>query len=176
MNEIRTHRGFLMATPAAKGAFLTLDVVDKLYDHLKTSGTVFQDFNFLRDVAKAAKMVIFYQGRNMLIQQLTQPSTRWLLSFVSTTLDYVATGDRRTISVENYKDLLDFHPKADTRFDTVANRDRLRAWDHIAGLPAGEFISLWLSREGGLNDLVCSLQLIAGALPDEFAQHPSPLA
>ncbi len=176
MNEIRTHRGFLMATPAAKGAFLTLDVVDQLYAHLKTSGTVYQDFNFLRDVAKAAKAVIFYQGRNLLIGQLTQPSTRWLLSFVTTTLDYVASGDRRTISVENYKDLLDFHPKPDTRFDSYANRDRMRAWDRIAGMSAADFISLWLSREGGLNDLVCSLQLIAGALPDEFAQHPKPLA
>ena len=174
MRELRTHRGFLISRKPPEPGFMALDMVDGLYEHYRANVDCQHDLNFVTDVARAAKIVLYHNGMNILKNQLWHPSSRWVLSFTVSTLDYV-NGERRMISVENYRDLLEFHPKSAVNFDSSANHAKLRQWERILNLPEEEFISLWLSRDAGLNDLVVSLQLIAGKLPDEYTQHPKPL-
>lgn len=174
MKELRTHRGFLISTKPETPGYMVLDLADNLAAHLSANIDCHADFGFVTSVAQAAKAVLFKDGKNIIVSQLWHPSSRWILSFVASTLDYL-NGTPRSLSVTNYRDLLEFHPKLDLNFDTTANRDKLRQWESVMKLPAEEFIALWLSREAGLSDLVISLQLIAGALPAEFQEHPRPL-
>jgi len=174
MKDIRTHRGFLIARDSGEPGYIASVRFNKLLEHYRTHSDSHLDFAFITDVVKGAKELLFQGGQNLLRNQLWHPSSRWVLSFVASTLDFV-NGAPRNISVVNYYDLLEFHPEALTQFDASANRDKLRQWDQILKARPEEFISLWLSREGGLNDLVHTLHLIGGDLPNEWHAHPKPL-
>lgn len=174
MKDIRTHRGFLVKRNVSNPGYLSNKVFDDMLEHYRTHANAHEDFAFVKTVVTHAKTLIFSGGDNLLRAQLWVPNSNWVLSFVGSTLDFVADSPR-VISVSNYQDLLAFHPDANTQFDSSANRDKLRQWDDILKLPAEEFISLWLSREGGLFDLVSTLYLIGGTLPPEWPVHPTPV-
>jgi hypothetical protein len=174
MNDVRTHRGFLVTRNAKAPGYLSNPVFDAMFEHYRTHSSPHEDFGFVADAVTHAKGLLFAKGSNLLKDQLWNPSSQWVLSFVASTLDFV-NGYPRVISVNNYADLLEFHPKLNTQFDASGNRDKLRQWDSILSLPAEEFISLWLSQESGLFDLVSSLYLIAGTLPEQWSDHPTPM-
>lgn len=171
MKDIRTHRGFLVQRNTQTPGYLSNKVFDDLFEHYRTHSGSHEDFAFVNDVVTHAKTLLFPKGQNLLKNQLWNPSSMWVLSFVGSTLDFV-NGSHRVISVANYQDLLAFHPQANTQFDASANRDKLRQWDEILKMQPEEFISLWLSREAGLHDLVSTLYLVGGVLPAEWQDHP----
>lgn len=176
MKDTRTHRGFLVERNSATPGYLSNDMFDKMRDHLRNHTNAEADFGFVTDVTRQAKSLLFRnQGsENLLRMQLWHPSSRWVLSFVSSTLDFVG-GKARSIQVENYIDLLEFHPTNMTQFDASNNAGKLREWAELFKLTPEEFISLWMSQPSGLTDMVQSLYLIGGALPSEWMQHPRPL-
>lgn len=163
-----------MTSDAKTPGYLGSELYDNLRDHYRLHSDCAHDLGFIRDVAKAAKELLFSGGQNLLKRQLESDTTRWVLSFTSTTLDYL-NGIRRPISIENYLDLLEFHPAYTVRFDPQENAAKSRAWQPLLTLPPEDFISLWLSQPAGLNDLVQSLYLLGGSLPDEWHQHPKPI-
>lgn len=174
MKDIRTHRGFLVKLNTPSPGYLSNQVFNDMFEHYRTHSNAHEDFAFLKTVVTHAKTLLFPEGQNLLKLQLWNPSSPWVLSYVASSLDFVS-GYPRGISVSNYQDLLEFHPKQTTKFDASANRDKLRQWNDLLTLPAEEFISLWLSREAGLFDLVSTLYLVGGVLPAEWHEHPVPM-
>lgn len=174
MKDVRTHRGFLVTRNAKEPGYLSNPVFDAMFEHYRTHSNCHEDFAFVTEASTHAKTLLFPKGTNLLKDQLWNPSSQWVLSFVASTLDFV-NGYPRAISVNNYTDLLEFHPNQTTQFDASGNRDKLRQWDSILNLPPEEFISLWLSQEAGLFDLVSTLYLIGGTLPAQWTDHPTPM-
>lgn len=175
MSELRTHRGFLVRADTPSPGYLGSESYDKLRDHYRLHSDSAHDLGFIHDVCKAAKELLYPNGQNLFELQLQHGTSRWILSFVSTTLDYL-NGIRRPISIENYLDLLEFHPSTGVRFDPQANAAKVRTWDWLLRLPPQQLIPLWLAQPAGLNDLVQALYLIGGKLPEQWHKHPKPIS
>ncbi|QTH80397.1 hypothetical protein PA10_00199 [Pseudomonas phage pPa_SNUABM_DT01] len=171
MSQIKTHRGFTLSTdPNAARGYIDLPLVDTLYHHMETKTNFEHDYGYVQDVLKAARQILFTaDGRFILANQVKVPCSHWVLHYTLSTLAFIAGKDRQ-LSLENYRDLLVFHPK-----DIVAAdhgkliRELDLGW--FFGASAGDILSCWLAREDGLTDLVQSLHLIGGSLPPGWHEH-----
>lgn len=166
MSTIRTHRGFIMDVQSKEPeGFVSLQLADKLYQKMETSDNFEHRFDFIQDVVRAAKQSLFTSdGRFVLLNQLKCKPPHWVLKFSISTLCYI-NGQMRQIAVENYRDLMPFHPKDEVSVDfSSVVRDNNLGWMFKA--TPGEIIAAWLAQEDGLTDLVMTLQLVAGELPD----------
>lgn len=163
MNHLMTHRGFTLAVEGQRG-YVDLPVIDRLYHHMETTNNFAEDFNYVADTLKAARQMLFDRnGRFILAQQLNIPCSHWVFNFTVSTLAYIS-GEPRKLSLENYRDLMLFHPK-----DVVAvNAKAVVAAHNLGWLFSADpstILTRWLSHEDGLTDMVMSLNLIGGSLP-----------
>lgn len=167
MSVIKTHRGFILASSSSHGTggYIDLPAVDDLYKRVETGDNFELDFDFINKVVVAAKQVLFTsEGEFVLLKQLKEKSSNWVLKFSISSLKFI-NGEQRQISLENFRDLMTFHPKDQSSIEYgQVIRENDFGWMFKA--TPGEIIAAWLGREDGLTDLVMSLQLIAGALPD----------
>lgn len=166
MSRIQTHRGFTVEhSDISAAGYLDFPLVDTLYHRMETTHDWVDSFEYLTDVAKAAKQVLFNnRGQFILAQQLKEPSSPWVLHFTLSTLRFLA-GEARAISLENYRDLMLYHPREAVVVDHSALIRELKLqW--VFSTHPGQLISRWLCQEDGLTDLVMSLQLIGGGLPE----------
>lgn len=164
---IKTHRGFTV--PLGGGSdngYAELPLVDVLYERIRTTVDFVDDFDFLSDVITAARKVLFGQHGFVLYRQVSKPASRWVHSFSLSTLQLI-NGQQRRISLENYRDLLVFHPKGVEEIDHLkAYRESNLTW--MATATPGDILSKWVKLEGGLTDLVTTLHLVAGSLPENW--------
>lgn len=176
MTILRTHRGFVLDSNSKQPAgFVDLPVVDTLYHRMETTHDWQDDFDYLNQTVAAAKQLLFNgHGRFIIAKQLREPVSHWVLKFAYSTLDFI-NGKERQISLENFRDLMVFHPKDLAKTENVDRliRENDYAWFFTAS--PEEIISKWLSREDGLTDLVMSLQLIGGALPADWHDNSEAL-
>ncbi len=164
MNQIRTHRGFIVGPGTIKG-YLDLPLVDELYKRMETTHDFAADFGYLNDTLKAAKQVLFNNAKQFIIlQQLKNDAPYWVKHFSLSTLRYL-NGEPRALALENYRDLMLFHPKDVTSMEH-GELIRTHQLEYAYASTPGQIIGRWLAQEDGLTDLVMSLQLIAGALPE----------
>ncbi|MNP89090.1 hypothetical protein D3C85_14900 [compost metagenome] len=168
MSVLRTHRGFVLDNKSSQPeGFVELPVVESLYHRMETTHDWADDFDYLEQVIAAAKQLLFSRdGRFILTSQLKEPTSAWVLKFTASTLNFL-NGTARQLSLENFRDLMVFHPK------DVASYDHARAirennWGWMFQATPGEIISAWLSQEDGLTDLVMSLYLIGSPLPSDW--------
>jgi len=163
MSGLKTHRGFTL-DPNGQRGYLDLPLIDTLYHHMETKANFEHDFDYVKDVVRAAKQVLFNRkGDFILAQQLNIPCSHWVFNFAVSTLAYIQ-GQPRKIELENYRDLLLFHPTDLVSVDgSRIVRENNFGW--YFGVDAGKIIQRWLAQEDGLTDLVMSLNLIAGSLP-----------
>lgn len=172
MKGLMTHRGFMLAMDGRPG-YLDLPLVDKVYHQMETQHNVDKDYEYVKDVLAAAKQVLFDKnGRFILAKQLNSPVSRWVFNFSVSTLAFIS-GEPRKISLENYRDLLAYHPKDIISTDaSEIIREQKLGW--LFDVDASVVLSRWLSREDGLTDLVVSMYLVAGSLPDGWFHHTAP--
>ena len=176
MSHLKTHRGFSVDTHSAHPqGYVDLPLVDRLYHRMETTHDFAEDFEHLQEVLQAARQVLFTRnGKFILIQQVKTPCSRWVLDFTLSTLAFIKGDGPRRMALENYRDLLVFHPK-----DVIErNADQLIRDHDLTGFftaTPGDILSCWLSREDGLTDLVQSLYLIAGSLPENWHEHSKAL-
>lgn len=163
MSHLKTHRGFTLDANGSHG-YVDLPVIDTLYHHMETTNNFAEDFGYVKDVLKAAKQMLFDRtGRFILAKQLHTPCSHWVFNFTVSTLAFIG-GEPRKLSLENYRDLMLFHPKDIVAVDAKAIiREQNLGW--IFDVDASTILSRWLSQEDGLTDLVMSLNLIGGSLP-----------
>lgn len=168
MNRLRTHRGFTVENaPGVSRGYLDLPLVDMLYKRMETTHNWEHDFSYLTDVVRAAKQVLFNQrGQFILAHQLRTTCSPWVLHFTVNTLRYL-NGEPRQLSLENYRDLMVFHPRDEVLADHSALiRTHDLGW--LFSATPEEIICKWLSCEDGLTDLVLSLHLVGGSLPADW--------
>lgn len=172
MSHLKTHRGFSVdAQSAHPHGFIDLPLVDRLYHRMETTHDFADDFGYLQDVLHAGKQLLFTrQGRFILAQQVKTPCSRWVLDFTLSTLGYIKGNGPRKMALENYRDLMIFHPKDIIEADAGA-LIRAHGLDMFFTASPGDILGWWLSQEGGLTDLVQSLQLIGGSLPEGWHEH-----
>lgn len=169
MSSLKTHRGFTLST-GGKHGYVDLPVIDTLYHHMETTHNFIEDFGYVADVLKAAKQMLFdSNGQFILAKQMNTPCSHWVFNFTVSTLAFIS-GEPRKISLENYRDLMVYHPKDIVAVDSSAIvRQQNLGW--VFGADASTILTKWLSREDGLTDLVVSLWLIGGSLPDGWFHH-----
>ncbi len=169
MSHIKTHRGFVLDSSTRPG-YLDLPLVDTLYHHMETEVGFEHDYDYVKNVIQAARQILFdAKGQFVLAKQLHAPCSHWVLNFTVSTLKYIS-GEPRSIELENYRDLMPFHPKDVVKVDPSAIiRENNLAWMFTSD--PGTIISCWLGQEDGLTDLVMSLNLIAGSLPTGWHEH-----
>lgn len=162
--SLKTHRGFSLTTDSRTG-YVDLPVIDTLYHHMETNNNFADDFGYVQDVLKAAKQMLFdSKGQFILARQMTTPCSHWVFNFTVSTLAYIS-GEPRKLSLENYRDLMLFHPADIVAVDSAAIvRQHNLGWVFTAD--ASTILTRWLSHEDGLTDLVMSLNLIGGSLPN----------
>lgn len=166
MSILKTHRGFILDSKSSHPAgYIDLPLVDTIYHHMETVDLFQNDFGYLEDVLRAAKQVLFdSKGRFILINQLKERPSAWVLSFTLSTLRFI-NGEQRQVSLENYRDLMVFHPSDAVVVDYgKLVREHNLGWFFEAS--AGQILAAWLAQEDGLTDLVQSLHLVAGSLPE----------
>jgi hypothetical protein len=171
MSVIKTHRGFILDTTSQHPeGFIDLPLIDKLYHRMESINGFEHDFDYLEDVVVAAKQVLFTRsGQFILLNQLKELQSNWVLNFSISTLNFI-NGKTRALALENYRDLMVFHPKDRISVDAgKLVRENDYGWMFTAS--KGEIISAWLGREDGLTDLVVCLHLIAGSLPDGWHER-----
>jgi hypothetical protein len=161
--SLTTHRGFTLSTDGRHG-YVDLPVIDTIYHHMETNNHFADDWSYVQDVLKAAKQILFDRnGQFLLAKQLTIPCSHWVFNFTVSTLAFLS-GQPRKLSLENYRDLLIFHPTDMVSVDSKGVvREQDLGWAFSAD--ASTILSRWLSQEDGLTDLVMSLNLIGGSLP-----------
>ncbi|MCY1352911.1 hypothetical protein D9M68_19450 [compost metagenome] len=171
MSVIKTHRGFILDTASNHPAgYIDLPLIDKLYHRMETINNFELDFSYLEDVVAAAKQVLFTRtGKFILLNQLKEHQSNWVMNFSISTLNYI-NGKTRALALENYRDLMVFHP-TDTISVDAGKLIRENDYGWMFEASKGEIIAAWLSQEDGLTDLVVSLYLIAGSLPDGWHEH-----
>lgn len=168
---IKTHRGFILDTASQQPAgYVDLPLIDKLYHRMESVNDFEHDFDYLEDVVAAAKQILFTRsGYFVLLNQLKNKPSHWVMNFTLSSLGYL-NGKPRAMSLENYRDLMVFHPQDQVDIDYgKVIRENDFGWMYKA--TKGEIISAWLSKEDGLTDLVLSLYLIAGGLPAGWHDH-----
>lgn len=168
MTVLRTHRGFVLDSRSSHPeGYIDLPLVDTLYQRMEATHDWHDDFEYLEQVVKAAKQLLFTKDdRFILTSQLKEPLPHWVLKFTLSTLDFL-NGKPRQLSLENFRDLMVFHPQdAVTHDHSKAIRDNNYGWMFQA--TSGDIVSAWLSQEDGLTDLVMSLYLIGGKLPSDW--------
>jgi hypothetical protein len=167
MKKVLTHRGFLVSDGSGPVHYMDYPDVQTLYHHVETNHNFQDDYDFIEKVIKVAKEVLFDdKGRFILYQQLRVGGSLWVLSFARSTLDFL-NGHERKLALENYRDLMVFHPK---QFLTKTAEAAINPAEHgwIVQSKPQEIISTWLSKEDGLTDLVMTLQLVGGPLPEHW--------
>jgi len=172
MSHLKTHRGFSVDTQSSHPTgYIDLPLVDTLYHRMETTHDFGHDLDYLQDVLKAAKQLLFTRhGRFVLAHQVKTPCSRWVLDFTLSTLDFINGCGPRKMAMENYRDLMVYHPKDVAQADAEKLvRERSLGWFFTA--TPGEVLSAWLSREDGLADLVQTLYLVGGGLPDGWHEH-----
>jgi len=168
MSIVKTHRGFILDSKSPHPAgYIDLPLVDELYHRMETTDNFEHDFGYIEDVVKAAKQVLFTsKGEFVLLKQLVEKPSHWVMNFSISTLKYI-NGDARALSLENYRDLMVFHPKDQVSVDAPkTTRENGFGWLYKA--KPHEIIAAWLRHEDGLTDLVMSMYLVAGKLPDKW--------
>lgn len=167
MSRLLTHRGFTLGHLDAPGAgYLDFPLTDVLYRRMETTHDWVNDFGYLTDVITAAKQVLFNtRGQFILAHQLKEPSSPWVMHFTISTLRYLC-GEPRTMSLENYRDLMLYHPQESAVVADHGQLIRDLGLQWMFSTNPGKLIGKWLEQEDGLTDLVMSLQLIGGSLPD----------
>jgi len=171
MTVLKTHRGFALDAQSAHPAgYVDLPLVDTLYHRMETTNDFVGDFDYLQDVTQAAKQLLFNSaGHFILTQQLKTPCSNWVLNFTLSTLGFI-NGRARNMALENFRDLMVFHPVDVVSADfSKLVRELDLGWMFTA--TAGDIIGTWLSREDGLTDLVMSLKLIGGSLPKDWHEY-----
>lgn len=171
MSHLKTHRGFTLdARSSGPEGYIDLPLVDTLYHHMETRHDFAGNLDYLQDVLQAAKQLMFTRdGRFILSQQLKTPCSHWVLAFSLSTLGFI-NGEPRKMALENYRDLMVYHPKDVVKVEAgKLIREQDLGWFFTAS--ADEILSCWLSREDGLADLVQSLYLIGGSLPEGWHEH-----
>jgi len=171
MSHLKTHRGFTVAVGAAyQEGYVDLPAVDTLYHRMETTRDFAEDYQYLQDVLQAAKQLLFTRdGRFILIKQVHVPCSHWVMNFALSTLGFIQ-GQPRTMALENFRDLLVFHPNDVVKVNSSQLiRDHKLDWFFTA--TPGEILGCWLSREDGLTDLVQTLHLVGGSLPDGWHKH-----
>jgi hypothetical protein len=171
MSVIKTHRGFIMDKASSHPAgYIDLPLIDRLYHRMETVTNFEHDFGYLEDVVAAAKQVLFTRtGKFVLLEGLKELQSHWVMNFSISTLNFI-NGKARALALENYRDLMVFHPKDAAAVDaSKIIRDNDYGWMFTA--TPGEIIADWLAKEDGLTDLVFSLHLIAGSLPDNWHER-----
>ncbi|MND13072.1 hypothetical protein D3C76_670990 [compost metagenome] len=163
MSQLLTHRGFTISQ-GDKHGYLDLPLIDTLYHHMETNNHFAGDFGFVQDVLKAAKQILFDRnGQFLLARQLNIPCSHWVFNFTVSTLAFIS-GVPRKLSLENYRDLMLFHPQDIVAADSKAVvRQQDLGW--VFSADASVILSRWLQQEDGLTDLLMSLNLIGGSLP-----------
>lgn len=163
MSHLKTHRGFTLDINGDSG-YVDLPVIDTLYHHMETNNNFAEDYGYVKDVLKAAKQMLFDRnGRFILAKQLNTPCSHWVFNFTVSTMAFIG-GEPRKLSLENYRDLLLFHPTDIVKVDASGViREQNFGW--VFDADASTILSKWLAMEDGLTDLVMSLNLIGGSLP-----------
>lgn len=161
-----THRGFCVGDKEKSG-YMALPVVDELYSHMATQHNWEDDKEYIKKVIVVARSSLFDKaGRFIFLNQLKPKVNHWVSHFSISTMKYIMTG-RREMALENYRDLMVFHPTdmIDVDRPTTVTKNNLQA---IYQLTPAEIIAMWLSREDGLTDMVQTLHLVWGSLPDNW--------
>lgn len=171
MNYVYTHRGFVLdrlAVGVSRGIeWYANAAVDQYYADLHHSTAPVNSWEWRRDAIETVHK-LFTLTPNFFNTQLDsgQPLPPRALDFLYSTLNFIRTG-RRSLSVWNWVELLDFHPTV----VPVAYRTRQDFKDEFADLlqlPMSRLIALWLQQPMGLQDLILTAYVIFGPLPEHF--------
>lgn len=163
---ITSHRGFVLPLLPSEGGeskYVSLPLVDQLYERVRTTSDFHRDFEFVQSVIVAAKRILYGQEGFTIARQLKVPGSRWTHAFAISTIGYL-NGIPRKMSLENFRDLLAPHP---TRGLTVNYREVIDTYGltDMTHVDLTEVLRKWMSTPEGLTDLVVTLELMAGSLP-----------
>lgn len=164
--SLMTHRGFTIDKQGQNG-YVDLPLIDRVYHHMETTHNFADDFEFVKDVLAAAKQILFDRdGRFLLAKQMNTPCSQWVFKFTVSTLLYLS-GEPRKISLENFRDLMVFHPTDVVATDSsLVVRQNNLGW--VFDASASTILSRWLAQEEGLTDLVMTMYLVGGSLPTDW--------
>jgi len=109
-------------------------------------------------IALAAKL--FGNFRQWLLLQLTTNDNIYDLNlrFLQDTVQFIRTGQRLT-SVQNWLEMLAEYPDARPG---CAGQQRADAFDIGDTHEFDDFISMWCSKEGGFEDMLCTMNVLFG--------------
>lgn len=139
--------------------------VVKLWDAYTDPQNHSELWTFRRWAIRVAHQMFHENGLNWFITQDTNPMVHeYNYQFLIDTLRFIGTG-RRQISIHAWPDLVSNHPVKG--LNDVSTRhaiaDTLKDLGNTTDVDA--LIQMWCSREGGFDDMVCTLNILFGDLP-----------
>jgi len=160
-NLILSPRGFFAHDEIGKE-------IKELYDKRYDSSVNLQSWHYRQSVLRCAKKAF---GSSFSQWALTQAKSGYLygrrLDFLIDTVCFII-GERRALSVTNWYELLEenVNPKKEAVFPR--NIERLKSFPLSTTVEA---ISKWCSQPNGVEDMVCTLNILFGAHRETDLPH-----
>lgn len=171
MTILRTHTGFLAVSPANGSPvhqFYGNPAIRTLYLDMINDPTFTDTWEWRRQAIGIANEILNNNPNFFNLQifgNVPMPSRN--VDFIHSVLTFIMTGKRQLPTIL-WNDVLEFHP---TNLTVVSDKTR----DHFKDLfgmvidsPVHLMLSMWLSQPRGLEDMLTSLFIIFGDLPENW--------
>jgi hypothetical protein len=171
MRPLRTNTGFIIQRPSGASAtdqFYGNPVVNLLYLDLINHPELTATWEWRSKAIMVSRDLLLVNNdffRNQILSGAAMSART--VDFIHSTLTFILTGKRQLPTIL-WNDILEYHPT-----DLTAVSDKTK--DHFKDLfgtllngPLHSLLALWLSQPGGLEDLLTTVFIIFGDLPENW--------